>query len=639
MPDRPAEAPASYRLPTFEDLRRSLAETPSNPWPTVDDRDAWKRIAQTPYGAAIRKAALADAEEMARTPGIRTPTLTEYLLWTRTGNRRTWEIANSEFGRRLDAFTLAACFTGETEWIDRAADALWALCEITTWTTPAHEGKAVPDPDDPYVDLFSAMRAHDTAEVLQLLQPALDRIDTRIARRVRTEINRRVLDPFLARGDWWWLWQQPGRSRMNNWTAVCSGAVLCAALAILDDDREKQARIAFRAAWSLGFFKETFEAEGSLDEGVGYWSYGVSYFVMAAERLAARSGGLADLLAEPLWEKIAAFPLAVRLYGDTFVNFSDCAPTVTPAPGWLAWFGRRMGNDGLTTWANNLATQERLGYGDHHRYLSFVLRTLLWTEDDTTAAGIATVPPMATYLPDVQWMIARSDDTSDALVLAVKGGHNAENHNHNDGGSFVIHCRQEPLIAELGAPTYDRFFFSETRYQNIAARSLGHSVPYVNGQEQLGGKNYAAREVSFAETDGESSLTLDLAGFYGPEAKLESLIRRIALVRNTASPEIHLVDTVLFTEEGGTFILPLMTLDCSITLGEPGGAEILGTRGGLHVTWDPAQVSARVEEVPTTDLKFLAADGRTRMRRLWLDVVVTGHQAELSVVFTPMERL
>src|SRR5581483_1326535 len=131
-----------------------------------------------------------------------------------------------------------------------------------------------------------AFCAQEIAETLQLLGAAFDRIDPRIRRRALAEVDRRVFAPFLARSDWWWLWKQPGRSQLNNWTAVCSGSVLCAALAALITDPIRQARIAHKAAWSLGFFQDTFGAAGSLDEGVGYWSYGFSHYVMAAERLA-----------------------------------------------------------------------------------------------------------------------------------------------------------------------------------------------------------------------------------------------------------------------------------------------------------------------------------------------------------------
>ncbi len=452
-------AQAAFSAPDEETLLRLLAQRARAPWPALEERAAWERVARTPHGAAIRQAVLDDAAEYAQEPGVRPPTLTEFMAFARTGDRGIWERAFDVFSARLDTFALAACFTGETVWLERAADALWALCELTTWTTPAHEGKAVPEPDNPTVDLWSASIAQEMSEMLQLLGVALDRLDPRIRRRALAEMDRRVFAPFLARSDWWWLWPQPTHSRLNNWTAVCSGAVLCAALAALDTDPIRQARIVHKAAWSLGFFRDTFDSAGSLDEGAGYWSYGFSYYVMAAERLAARTQGTADLLADPFWREVAQFPLRVRLYGDTFVNFSDCAATVRPVPGWLLWLGRRLDVPGLVAWATRLVTDEHAGHRARRSSLSSAVRTLFWIEDENpsqTDTGL----PLSTYLPDVQWLIARSGPEEDALILAAKGGHNAENHNHNDGGSFLIHYRQEALIAELGAPTYTRQFFS-----------------------------------------------------------------------------------------------------------------------------------------------------------------------------------
>jgi hypothetical protein len=615
-------------------LRRVLAETPTTPFPTIDNRTEWERLAQTRHGTAIREAVMADAEEMAKVPGVRTPTLTEYLLWTRTGDRRTWEAVAGEFARRLDAFVLAACFTGEDQWIDRAADAIWAECEMTTWTTPAHEGKTVPDPEDPYVDLWSAMRAQELAEALQLLEPAWNRIDSRIAKRVCKEIDRRVFTPFLARSDWWWLWKHD-RERLNNWTAVCAGGILCAALAGLNHDVDRQAQVVRKAAWSLTFFKETFEQSGALDEGTGYWSYGVSYFVMAAERLAARTNGISDPLADPIWREIAAFPLRVRLYGDTFVNFSDCATEIIPAPGWLYWLGGRTQVSGLQEWALRLIAQDLPGYGNRNRHLPFVLRTLVWAPDVQTQLP-QTIHPVTSYLPDVQWLIARSDSSDNALILAAKGGHNAENHNHNDIGSFILHWQQEPFITELGSPTYDRFFFSGVRYENIAARSLGHSVPYVNQQEQKAGKAFRASDVRFEQSESQDTLTMNLAAAYPQEAKIGMLTRTLTLHRGE-TPTVTLTDTAEFTESEGTFALPLITVDCELRLLEPGRAEIVGTTGKMAVTWDSGQATCRVEEIPTTDVKFTDSAGKTRLRRLWFEVAVQGRVSTLSLTFTPTD--
>ena len=632
-------ADTTFTLLSHGEIADALAATADAPpaWPSVDDRAAWERLAASPHGAAMRRAVMAAAHEEAKTPGVRLPSLTEFLAFRRTGDRRTWEGVADRTRVRAETFAMALCFTGEPVWADRTADALWSLCEMTGWVTPAHEHMPIPDPQSPTVDLWSAMTAQEVAEALQIVAPALDRIDPRIARHVRREVERRVLDPFLARGDWWWLWQQPApSSRLNNWTAVCSGAVLCAALALPGLDPDRQAHVVRKAAWSLQFFRDTFESEGSLDEGVGYWSYGFSYYVMAAERLAARTGGRMDLLADPVWKKVAAFPLGVRLYGDTFVNFSDCAPVVRPAPGWVAWLGEKTGESGLAAWAKRLAAGEAAGFGTHHRYLPFSLRTLTWTpaSGPEAPAPVPSLPSLVSYLPDVEWLVARSDASDDALILAVKGGHNAESHNHNDGGSILVHYRREALVAELGAPTYTRQFFGAERYENVAARSLGHSVPYVNGCEQAEGRAHAA-EVLAREG---ASVALELAGLYPPEAGLESLTRTASLTAGDGGPKITLSDEARFTADGATFALPLITLDAAPAVTGPGSARIAGARGAaLDIAWDPARAACRVEEVPTDDPKFCDAEGGTRIRRLWFDATVVGRAARLDLTLTPGE--
>lgn len=625
----------SSTLP-HDDLMRVLAGTPASPWPTINERDAWDEAARSPHGAIIREAALAAAREHARTPAAPLPTLADFLAFSRTGDRQAWEAKADVLGARLDAFTLAAYFTGNETWVEQAADALWAICEMTTWVTPAHERANVPDPDFPYLDLWAAMQAQTLAETLQVLGPALDRLDARIVRRARRELDRRIFDPFLARGDWWWLWKQPGRARLNNWTAVCSGAILAAALAALNDDPDRQARIVARAAWSLDFFKDTFDAAGSLDEGAGYWAFGMSYYTMAAERLHARTAGKMDLFADPIWREIATFPDRVRLYGDTFAAFSDIKPVVQTSPGWLVWLGRRMDVPGLVDWAERLADPAGAGYPSPHRYLPFVLRTLFWMQGTATDAitPAAETRPVSVYLPDVQWLIARSDSSDDALIVAVKGGHNGENHNHNDGGSFVVHFRQEQLLADLGAPTYTRQFFQiETRYENIAARSLGHSVPFVNGQEQQPGGAFAARLLDA----GDSRLSLDLSGLYPPEARLTELRRDVVLHRPNEDEKdafLTLSDAATFTGDGATLALPLMTQDQAVEIIEPGKARVTGRRGSLDVVWNPAQATCRAEEVAVNDPLFTQENGGTGLCRLWFDVIVTDRRGRLDLTFT-----
>jgi hypothetical protein len=87
------------------------------------------------------------------------------------------------------------------------------------------------------------------------------------------------------------------------------------------------------------------------------------------------------------------------------------------------------------------------------------------------------------------------------LVLAVKAGHNAENHNQNDVGSFILHMDGEDLLCDPGRGLYSRQYFSPLRYENIFASAYGHSVPVIGGQLQPAGREFEGDLVEVAEDD------------------------------------------------------------------------------------------------------------------------------------------
>jgi hypothetical protein len=111
------------------------------------------------------------------------------------------------------------------------------------------------------------------------------------------------------------------------------------------------------------------------------------------------------------------------------------------------------------------------------------------------------------------------------MTLAVKGGHNDEPHNHNDVGSFMFVKNGVPLADELGAPKYEKDYFSDNRYNYLAPGSHGHSLPIVNGYRQSFGKEYAAD--GFEKRD--NAIRISLARAYPEEAGLTSLVRRLSL--------------------------------------------------------------------------------------------------------------
>ena len=96
------------------------------------------------------------------------------------------------------------------------------------------------------------------------------------------------------------------------------------------------------------------------------------------------------------------------------------------------------------------------------------------------------------------------------IGLAAKAGHNAEPHNQNDVGSFLIFKNGEELFCDPGPGEYTRQYFSEIRYTIFPAGSQGHSVPMIDGSVQKAGREYAAADVVLDET----GISMDMAGAY-----------------------------------------------------------------------------------------------------------------------------
>ncbi|MBQ4192782.1 MAG: heparinase II/III family protein, partial [Clostridia bacterium] len=125
----------------------------------------------------------------------------------------------------------------------------------------------------------------------------------------------------------------------------------------------------------------------------------------------------------------------------------------------------------------------------------------------------------AVFYPSLGVMIAKRD----GFELAAKGGHNAESHNHNDVGSFLLFRGETPVFLDPGVEAYSKDTFSSKRYTLWTMRSLYHNLPALNGCEQKPGGEYRAEILSC--TDGVMETELKKA--YPPEAGVESYRRRV----------------------------------------------------------------------------------------------------------------
>ena len=202
-------------------------------YPPAEDRQAWDRIPEK-YRAEIRGLAEAYA-------GIPYParSASGFLAFVRTGDRRADEEPYFTRRRKLCAAVLNCCAFPEAG-TDEVTDGIWTLCEESSWVISAHNVNPIPgapaaadyplpDPGKPYIDLFCAQTGMILALAASLLGKRLDETSPLIRKRIRDEIRRRILRPFMSTDDFWWMGYR--RKDLNNWTPwIVSNVMVCAVL-------------------------------------------------------------------------------------------------------------------------------------------------------------------------------------------------------------------------------------------------------------------------------------------------------------------------------------------------------------------------------------------------------------------------
>lgn len=519
---------------------------------------------------------LAWADRLAIEPDTVLP-YSAFLRFFHDGNRQEYE--GHYFGRRrrLEVFAFAVLSGRGDRFLGPLQNVLAAVCDETTWALPAH----LADPaESNTVDLFAAETASALAEIRCLLE---GRLDPGLVERIEDQINLRVLRPYEAtHTPWHW------ETCTHNWAAVCGGGVGIAALWLSDTPRLKA--LLSRLGPTLDAYLSGFPGDGICLEGMGYWTYGFGYFVAFAELLKDRSQGQIDLLSHPALvprlAAIAAFPEAGRLGNRDFARFSDGPEEFRYPPGVVSRLAERLGSHrGLPpVLAETLADDPCCRWVRH-------LRDFLWTA--TPDAGLVTASPLVRWFADSQWLVARGRVHDLVVGLAVKGGHNDEPHNHNDVGGFQVVVGDHAYLDDLGAGRYERNYFSQGRYGFFVTSSRSHSVPLVNGQEQVAGADRRAKDVRFSEGH-PTHLTMDLAGAYAVPG-LKALQRTITLTPGSVFP-MALVDTARRGAVEELAITERFVTRLPVRV-EPQGVSFDGPEGSLHLRASVTPLSITVAPV------------------------------------------
>ena len=399
------------------------------------------------------------------------------------GDRNEFQIPY--FKRRqflASAALLGMIYPEETHYLDEVHQIMWAICDEYSWVLPAHTDGML-DHDLTQVDLFNAETGFTLAELCYVLE---DRLDKLVLDRARAEVRRRVFDNYLTDEFNW-------ETKTNNWAAVCAGCI-GGAMMYLDPDLFRQQLP--RLLDSMKNFMSGFPEDGTCMEGFHYWHYGFGNFVWFADLLLQFTNGEVNLFTWDKVEAVSGYAQRCVLRGGTTVSYSD---------------GERKGKSdrAMMHYLSRLFPKQVQLIPDE--YTEFFKGNVTWMQTLRNLVYVDyTAKPVAFQLKDYdlpgagQVVINR-----EKYSLAVKAGHNAEAHNHNDVGNFILATDRGQIFCDLGAGLYTKQYFRD-RYSVFCNASRGHNVPLVNGGEQMPGGEYGG---SICRED--NRILVEFPGAYG----------------------------------------------------------------------------------------------------------------------------
>jgi hypothetical protein len=529
------------------EIAKMLSAKPVADGAPASDRVHWDKIAKSKKGKELIKAAeLALSEKYPDCPDE------VYLECSRNGNRVNYQKLYIKRITILSGLLVGECIENKGRFIEKIIEGVNLICDERSWVMPAHDLKLTNfNKTYLYIDLGSSNRALLLSYVSNWLD---DKLPQEVKDRIYAECKKRVFDPYERTnsdpadpqkriGQWWY-------DSKNNWNSVCHCNVVRAALAI-EKDVMMRAKFIAAAERAVPYALLGYTDDGYCSEGIGYWNYGYGHHMQLALSVRNATGGKVDFCADPKTKKIMEYGYFNQPEPGCGLNFADGGGNPSPttqAFGTLVWpeiYDSRT--EALPLTSGSVA--------------EFSLRAFGQVKESNRKGGFDTLPP-TTWFNNAQVLVSRGTDKESAmrLVLAAKGGHNAELHNHNDIGAYNIYLNGKIMAGDPKGEIYTRRTFSKDRYVSKVLNSYGHPVPMVAGKLQSPGRKFEAQIVSTSFTPEKDVLVVDLTKAYeAPE--LKSLIRTFTYDKKAM--KISIKDEVEMTTPSD-FNTPIITTHCAV---------------------------------------------------------------------------
>jgi hypothetical protein len=523
-----------------------LPDKPKGFGDPIDSRKCWDSL----YATGKFEKLLQEADSTSALPF---PDLTEAIYMSFYGGKDSETSKRFIMKRRmlLTRMVWAECLTNKGKYLPAIEAALNNILHTPSWTFPAEdrektnwEGKLFT------IGLSSSAYGSDMAQTLYLLT---SKLSGTIKQQIRDALQQRVFQPTLdAVNNGNANKEFTSLSDLGNHNPVTLANVLGAAFATIEDRKQRAMFAAIAERYSNNFL-ESYLDDGYCTEGVGYYSYGFSHYVFLRELLWQHTKGKIDLFQRPKVAKMAKFAPAMEIIHGVYPAISDCEQIIKPWPQLMYYLNKQLG----------LGLQEYSSLSTHMEQPALCYMMYFFPNAATAAAAKGTVGKglgIRDYFDKAGVLTVRpAAGSSMNMGATFKGGNNAEQHNHNDIGSYTIVVGDELLTGDVGLATYTPKYFTKERYNLFkTAASYGHNVPLVNGVQQKEGKASQAKILETDFTEDMDVFKMDITSAY-PGAGLKRLTRRFEFARSgKQKPHVAIQDEFEF-DTTGVFETALIT--------------------------------------------------------------------------------
>ncbi|MVZ62672.1 heparinase II/III domain-containing protein [Sphingobacterium humi] len=582
------------------DVKNSLLATDKwVPYPKYADRAAWKEMTADFYPQLIAKGEkLLDYQ-------WQVVKATDYLAYERNGSRVIMEKPMGENAMALNGLLMAELAEGKGRFLDQIINGVWYFTEMSTWSLSAHvpafqsSKRTLPQADTHVVDLMAGDMGSFLSWIHYFLKAEMDKVNPEISNRLKSNIEGRIINPYMNRNDMWWqAFELSPQQLVNNWNPWCNFNVLTCML-LIEDDEDKKIEGIYKTMRSVDKFINYVKQDGACEEGPSYWGHAAGKLYDYLAILAEATGNKVNLFDQPVIKNMGEYITQSYIGGDSWVvNFADASAKGAGDPLLIYRYGTAVKSKEMQQFAKYLLDREtnKLSFSrDIYRNLED-LRLFQAVEQES--AALPTNPYK--WYPETEFLYIREK----GYFFAAKGGFNNESHNHNDVGSFILYLEEQPVFIDAGVGTYSKKTFSKERYDIWTMQSNYHNIPQINGIDQQFGAQFKAKDVKFNAKKQEFSL--DIAQAYPAPANVNSWIRSYKAGNNglIVSDEFSIQNP-----NHANIIHFLLAKEPSLQNG-----KILLNNGTHSLTYDTKQFDVSVDAVEQDDNRLSKVWGTTVYR-------------------------